>query len=91
MFEIYDLKLNKWFPVYIKGVIEPKLSMSKEPDETGVAMKIEPENIITNGAKNYRCKGNFFQLLNIDTNLYHTIWIEDSPNPKISISKKGYK
>jgi hypothetical protein len=89
IFEIYDVTLDKWFPVYITGSNEAKLSMSNEPDEKGVAIKIDPNNFPTVGAKNYRITGSYFQILNIDTKKYHTIWIEDSTNPKISISKKG--
>ena len=93
VFEIFDVKLNKWFPIFVRGNENPKISMDDKPDETGIAMKIEADNFITIGAKNYRVNSSYFQLLNVDTGKYHTIWVDetDENNPTISISKQGDK
>lgn len=96
IFEMFDVSLEQWFPVYIKGLNQPKLCLGDEPDLTGVPLKINPNNFTTVGAKNYRVSGGYFQILNVDTNMWHTIWVEadeesGNSNPKISISQIGQK
>ena len=91
VFEIYDVNLSQWFPVYVRGAYQPQLIMGDEPDLTGEPLMLNKDNFTTVGGKNYRVGGGNFQLLNVDTARWHTIFIKDSNNPTISISQIGYK
>lgn len=90
-FEVFDVSLLQWYPIYIKGKFQPALVLGDEPDLTGEALIINKDNFVTVGAKNYRVSGGNLQILNVDTGLWHTIFIGDPDNPKISISQVGQK
>lgn len=90
--ELLDVLSGNYYTVWLCGQAGAvQLRVALEPDETGVALEIDPRFFPSgNENSNYRVKQGLLQLLNVDTGLFHTIFITGVGNSiAISISQEG--
>lgn len=92
IFELFDEISEQFYEIWVSGQDGfAQLRFAENPDTTGVALDIDPRNFpLGNDNSNYRVKYGMLQILNVDTNKFHTIFINGIGNSiEISISQIG--
>lgn len=92
IFELLDTISEQYYKVWVVGQDGvAQLRLADNPDTTSVAIDIDPRNFpLGNDNSNYRVKYGVFQIYNVDTNKYHTIFINRTENRiDVSISQIG--
>lgn len=93
IFELLNVTDNNFYQIWAQGQDgKVKIRVATSPDLDGVALEFEIDSFPVGGPNsNYRINtDNVFQLYNVTTNLYYTIFIGGTKeNPSLDIAQEG--